>query len=80
MTLSTDSADRRTNNELRQRFMLVFEVLKPYFDTANQWAGQSQEHFAYRAVKEQFPELSAQDCYIAVATAKRMIANGVMPV
>jgi hypothetical protein len=80
MTMSTDSADRRTNNDLRERFTLVFEVLKPYFDSASQWAGQSQEHFAYRAVKERFPELSAQDCYIAVATAKRMIANGVMPV
>lgn len=79
MSLSPDSTDRRTNNELRLRFLLVFEVLKPYFDASNQWAGQSHEHFAYRAVKERFPELSAQDCFIAVATAKRMIANGVMP-
>lgn len=80
MTTNTDASERRTNSELRQRFQMVFEVLKPYFDTSSQWAGQSQEHFAYRAVKEHFPELSAQDCYIAVATAKRMIANGVMPV
>ena len=80
MSLSIDSTDRRTNNELRQCFMQVFEVLKPYFDASSQWAGQSQEHFAYRDLKEHFPELSAQDCYIAVAAARRMISNGVSPV
>ena len=80
MTTNTDAGERRTNNDLRQRFLLVFEVLKPYFDANSQWAGQSQEHFAYRDLKEHFPELSAQDCYIAVAAARRMISNGVSPV
>lgn len=65
--------------ELRVRFVAVFEVLKPYFNTTDQWAGQSHEHFAYRAIKERFPELTAQDCYIAVATAKRMVSSGTFP-
>lgn len=80
MTLESCSTERRTNNALRQHFVEVFEVLKPYFDSNNQWAGHSHEHFAYRDIKERFPEMSAQDCYIAVATAKRMLASGVAPV
>lgn len=79
MTDDTEASDRRNNLVLRQRFVLVFEVLRPYFDANQQWAGQSQEHFAYRDLKERFPELSAQDCFIAVATAKRMVASGVLP-
>ena len=80
MTFESSTSERRSNHELRQRFALVFEVLKPYFDSDNQWAGRSHEHLAYRTVKEHFPELSAQDCFIAVATAKRMLASGTMPV
>lgn len=80
MTLDPSTAERRSNSELRQRFVVVFEVLKPYFDSENQWAGHSHEHLAYRTVKEHFPELTAQDCFIAVATAKRMLASGTMPV
>lgn len=80
MTLDSSDTERRSNHELRQRFVVVFEMLKPYFDSSNQWGGHSHEHFAYRAVKERFPELSAQECYIAVAVAKRMLANGATPV
>lgn len=80
MQTNTINQERRTNPALRLRFVLVFEVIRPYFETSNQWAGQSQEHFAYRALKEHFPELTAQDCFIAVATAKRLIAHGTLPV
>lgn len=79
MTQSPPTAERRTNTELRLRFVAVFEVIKPYFHESTQWEGQSHEHFAYRAVKEHFPDMSAQDCYIAVATAKRMISSGNFP-
>ena len=69
MTDDKDALERRNNL-----------VLRPYFDANQQWAGQSQEHFAYRDLKEHFPELTAQDCFIAVATAKRMVASGILPV
>lgn len=75
----TPPGERRANLELRSIFPSVFEVLRPYFDSANQWEGQSHEHFAYRSLKEQFPGLTAQDCYIAVATAKRMFLSGTLP-
>lgn len=72
-------SERRANSELRSIFPLVFDALRPYFSSENQWEGQSHEHFAYRTLKEQFPGLTAQDCYIAVATAKRMFSNGILP-
>ena len=80
MTFESNTTERRSSHELRERFVVVFEVLKPYFASENHWAGSSHEHLAYRTVKEHFPELSAQDCFIAVATAKRMLASGAMPV
>lgn len=80
MTDDNDALERRNNPVLRQRFVQVYAVLRPYFDANQQWAGQSQEHFAYRELKEHFPELSAQDCFIAVATARRMVASGILPV
>jgi hypothetical protein len=80
MTDDKDALERRDNLVLRQHFVQVFAVLRPYFDANQQWAGQSQEHFAYRDLKEHFPELTAQDCFIAVATAKRMVASGILPV
>lgn len=71
--------ERRVNPELRSIFPAVFEALRPYFDPATQWEGQSHEHLAYRRLKEQFPGLTAQDCFIAVATARRMFASGTGP-
>lgn len=73
------SYERREHLELRAVYPLVFEALRPYFDQDNQWEGHSHEHFAYRTLKEKFPSLSAQECFIAVATAKRMFACGVFP-
>lgn len=80
MSLDTTSTERRSNHELRQRFVVIFEVLKPYFDSETQWAGHAHEHLAYRTIKEHFPELSAQDCFIAVITARRMFTSGSSPV
>lgn len=71
--------ERRANPELRSIFPSVFDALRPYFDPNTQWEGRSHEHLAYRTVKEHFPGLSAQDCFIAVATARRMFASGAVP-
>lgn len=71
--------DRREYLDLRAVYPRVFETLRPYFDSANQWQGCSHEHFAYRTLKEQFPNLSAQECFVAVVTAKRLFACGVFP-
>lgn len=79
MSDSNARDERREHLKLRGVYPSVFEALRPYFDPASQWEGRSHEHFAYRCLKEQFPSLSAQDCFIAVATAKRMFACGAFP-
>lgn len=69
------SVERRTQHELRAIFPEACNALRPFFDPANQWAGQSHEHLALRTLKEQFPSLSAQESYIVVATVKRLLTQ-----
>ena len=67
--------ERRTQHELRAVFPEACNALRPFFDPANQWAGQSHEHLALRTLKEQFPSLSAQESFIVVATVKRLFTQ-----
>lgn len=79
MTDRVEAENRRVNLELRAQFQAVFDFLRPYFERENP-AESSHEHFAYRSLKEHFPSLSSQDCYVALATARRIHANGKRPV
>jgi hypothetical protein len=72
-------AERRTNTQLRSIFPAACEALRPFFDGANQWEGQSHDHLAYQTLKEHFPELSSQDVFIVVATTRRLFASGKFP-
>lgn len=77
---STDAtADRRVDHEIRQIFVDAYEVLEPFFDPQNEWAGHSHEHLAYRALHERFPNLSAQQVQILVEAARRVFAHGATP-
>lgn len=71
--------ERRKYPGVRAIFPAACEALRPFFEQANQWAGQSHEHLAYRTLKEQFPELGAQESFIVVTTAKRLFASGKYP-
>lgn len=73
-------AERRTNAQLRSIFPAACEALRPFFETATQWEGQSHEHLAYHTLKEHFPDLTSQDVFIVVATSRRLFASGKFPV
>lgn len=76
----TDSAgERRGNPELRTIFVQAYDVLRPFFDEANSWAGHTHEHLAYRALHENFPQLSVQEVFIIVTAAKRVFGSGDHP-
>lgn len=77
---SPTSTERRANMELRAIFPAAFEALRPFFETSNQWEGQSHDHLAYHTLKEHFPELSTQDVFIVVTTTRRLYASGKFPV
>jgi len=71
--------ERRRDVEIRHLFATAYDILEPFFDPAQQWAGHSHEHLAYRALHEQFPELSGDQIFIIVDAARRVFASGSKP-
>lgn len=72
--------ERRQSPELRGIFVEAYDVIRPFFDEANSWAGHTHEHLAYRALHEHFPDLSGEQVFIIVAAAKRVFGTGGHPV
>lgn len=84
MTDTTSSgksgAERRRDVEIRELFIEAYDVLEPFFDPANNWAGRDHQHLAFRALHEHFPKLSGDQVFIIVDAARRVFANGGKPV
>jgi hypothetical protein len=78
MTTETGE-ERRTNLRLRGMFVEVYDILEPFFDPANAWAGHIHEHLAFRALHERFPDLSGEEVLIIVTAAKRVFGAGGKP-
>jgi hypothetical protein len=72
--------ERRRDVEIRALFIEAYDILEPFFDPANNWAGQSHEHLAYRALHERFPQLSGDQVFVIVDAARRVFTNGGKPV
>lgn len=79
MTDTTSGEEKRRDVEIRQLFVEAYDILEPFFDPANQWAGHSHEHLAYRALHEHFPKLSGDQIFIIVDAARRVFASGGKP-
>ncbi|MDO8932699.1 MAG: hypothetical protein Q7U97_09920 [Rhodocyclaceae bacterium] len=77
---SSPGQERRRDVEIRQIFVDAYDVLEPFFNPDNQWAGHNHEHLAYRALHERFPKLSADQVFIIVDAAKRVFATGNKPI
>lgn len=77
--LEPGGLERRSRHDLRAIFPDACEALRPYFEPGNQWVGQSHEHWALQALKEEFPLLNPQDAYLVVLTVKRMVSMGGFP-
>lgn len=75
----TAAEERRQNPEIRARFVEAYDVLAPFFDPANAWAGHTHEHLAYRALHERFPQMSPQEAQILVEAARRVFSHGRAP-
>jgi hypothetical protein len=61
-------------------FVEVYDILEPFFDPANAWAGHLHDHLAFRALHERFPDLSGEEVLIIVTAAKRVFGSGGKPV
>jgi hypothetical protein len=72
--------ERRVNLKLREIFVDAYDIVEPFFDPANTWAGQPHEHLAFRALHERFPQLAAEEVLIIVTAARRVFGSGGKPV
>jgi hypothetical protein len=64
--------ERRGNWRLRETFDAAFVLVEPFFDPKNSWAGHSLEHFAFRVMREHYPDLSSDEVHVFVTAAKRI--------
>jgi hypothetical protein len=53
-----------------------YEALRPFFDRHTQWGSTSQEVLAYHTLKDHFPELSAQEIFVVIVTARQLFRSG----
>ena len=79
MSESSSPEEQRQHPTVRAIFPEACEALRPFFEQATRWEGQTHEHLAYRTLKEQFPQFGAQESFIVVTTAKRLFATGKYP-
>lgn len=79
MSDPASGADRRVNPQLRSIFVEAYDVLQPFFDPANTWAGQTHGHLAHVALHEHFPSLSAQELFVLVEAARRVFSTSGKP-
>lgn len=72
-TPSTDATVRPIPVD-RLVFPPAYEALRPFFDHRTQWGRSGQEVLAYRTLKDHFPELSPQEVFLTVITARRLFS------
>lgn len=66
------AVDRRVDLRLRAIFEAALPLIEPFFDPKNSWGGQSLEHFAFRVLRETYPQLSSEEVFIFVSAARRV--------
>ncbi|RFO95056.1 hypothetical protein DIC66_20565 [Rhodoferax lacus] len=72
MTSNSPAAPLRTGPSSGLAYPPTYESLRPFFDPGTQWCNVSQEHLAYRTLKDLFPALSAQESFLIVITARQL--------
>lgn len=65
-------ADRRMNQPLREVFDSAYAMIEPFFDPQAGWGGRSLEHLAFRVLRDNFPQLSAEEVHVVIAAAHRI--------
>lgn len=67
--------ERRVNLRLRSIFEEALLLVEPFFDTRNSWFGQSLDHFAFRVLRDHYPDLSGDEIFVFVTAARRVYAG-----
>jgi hypothetical protein len=66
----------RSPGRARCAFRDACEVIAPFLDPGNNWGGRSLGNLAFRAVRERFPELSAESVRMLVQVCMRRSRKG----
>lgn len=53
-----------------------YEALRPFFDRRTQWGDNGHEVLAYRTLKNHFPDLSPQEIFVIIITARHLFRTG----
>jgi hypothetical protein len=72
MTAGQVQPERRMNPQLRELFDSAYAMIEPFFDPAAGWGGRSLEHLAFRVLRENFPQLSAEEVHAIIVAAHRV--------
>ena len=56
-------------------FEEVFLLVEPFFEPNNCWGGQPLEHLAFRALREQYPDLSGDELVLLLTAVRRVYAT-----
>lgn len=76
LSVPTPSIDSRKPAAGPLELPPAYEALRPFFDPATKWGNSGQEHLALRTLSNHFPELSAQERFLIVITAKQLFRGG----
>ncbi len=65
-------AERRRHPELRALFEEAYARIEPCFDPEQTWGGLPLEHFAFRMLREAYPQMSSQEARLLVGALLRV--------
>jgi hypothetical protein len=67
----TPGAERRQNTQLRELFEQAYALIAPFYDVDQAWLGRPQTSLAYHTLRDQLPQLSAEEAHIIVVAVGR---------
>jgi hypothetical protein len=76
---SVGAADRRVHTRVREIFEDAMRCVRPFFDRVSLWSDVPLAHFAYRALRDRYPDLTFAEIYVFVGAAARIYAAGGEP-
>lgn len=57
-------------------FSEALDRIKPFFETGSAWGAGAMPYWAYRTLRDQFPDLTNSEVRLIVETARRSSSGG----
>jgi hypothetical protein len=80
-TTSTDTPpEHRSDVDMREIFVPVFALMKPYMEPNGHWISQLHEILALQLLGQQFPQIQGERLFLLIAAVASTVASGRIPV